>query len=227
MTGLDVNAAYLCAFTTHLPIGRLEHSTTGRYDTKRVGFYLIAPPLWRHAHLLNPLGARQEPGPLWVGEPMLRLLLRLAGPNYGLVKAPTIHESWTSGSSEGLLKYLRAALVEARDDALHAGNDVKIADVKAMYAKFVSMIGESVHNREITRPDWMHLIRSQAFTNLWGRALKAHNAGLTVVAVLGTDELHVAGDWRQAFDEGTGLPQMKIKHDSEGYPLHYTVKESG
>lgn len=35
--------------------------------------------------------------------------------------------------------------------------------VTAMYSKFVSTMRESNHNRELYRPDWMHLIRSQAF----------------------------------------------------------------
>lgn len=225
--GLDVNAAYLSAFTTHLPIGRLEHSTAGTHDSKRAGFYLIDPPAWEHPGLPNPLGSREEPGPLWVGEPTLRLLLRLSGPKHQLVERPTIYESWTSGASEGLLKYLREALASARAEALATGDDVKSQYVKAMYSKFVATLGESVHNREITRPDWTHLIRSQAFANLFGRALKAHAAGLRVVAALGTDELHVAGDWRQVFDEGTGLSEMKIKHDTEDRPVHYTVKEAG
>lgn len=226
VTALDVNAAYLAAFTTHLPIGRLEHSADGTRDPKRAGFYLIDPPAWFHPDLPHPLGNREEPGPLWIGEPTLRLLLRLAGPKHGLLEAPTIHESWTSGSSEGLLKQLRATLADARTEALEADNDVKLEYIKAMYSKFVSTLGESVHNREIVRPDWTHLIRSQAFANLWNRAHKAHEAGLGVVAVLGTDELHVAGDWRQAFNEGRGLGDMKIKHDREGHPVDYTVKET-
>lgn len=225
VTALDVNAAYLSGFTTHLPIGRLEHATTGSHDPKRAGFYLITPPTWTHPHLPNPLGAREEPGPLWIGEPTLRLLLLLAGPKHQLLDAPTIHESWTSGSSEGLLKQLRATLAAARADALATEDDVTLEYLKAMYSKFVSTLGESVHNREINRPDWTHLIRSQAFANLWGRAYKAHQAGLTVASVMGTDELHLVGDWRQVFTEGRGLADMKIKHDREGRPVSYTATE--
>ncbi|GAA3289103.1 hypothetical protein GCM10020295_00160 [Streptomyces cinereospinus] len=80
-----------------------------------------------------------------------------------------------------------------------------------MYSKFVSTMGESNYNRELYRPDWMHIIRSQAFANLWMKALKAHDAGLTVVRAMGTDELHVIGDWRRVFPEGRGVTEVKVK----------------
>ncbi len=224
VTALDVNAAYLSAMKTWLPIGKLEHSTDGTHDRKRAGVHLITPPPWDHRDLPNPLGDRDEPGPLWVTEPTLRLLLRLAGPKYRLLdEPPHIHESWTSGATENFLDALRVVLAGARTKAIEAGDDVTEAYVKAMYAKFVSTLGESVHNREIMRPDWMHLVRSQAFANLWNRAYKAHQAGLTVISVMGTDELHVAGDWRPVFPEGRGLGEMKVKTDRDGAPVTYTV----
>ncbi|WP_338320667.1 DNA-binding protein, partial [Streptomyces lonarensis] len=225
VTVLDVNAAYLSALKTHLPIGKLEHARGGEHDRKRAGVYLIDPPTWRHPTGPNPLGDREEGGPLWITEPTMRLLLRLAGPKYQLLDGPpVIHESWTSGSTETMLDSLRQLLADARADAIAAGDDVTLTYVKQMYAKFVSTIGESAHNRELVRPDWVHLIRSQAFANLWGRAYKAATAGLTVVAVAGTDELHVAGDWRQVFTEGTGLSEMKVKTDSRtGEPTTYTA----
>ncbi|MFI6979077.1 hypothetical protein ACIBSV_10830 [Embleya sp. NPDC050154] len=81
--------------------------------------------------------------------------------------------------------------------------------VKRMYAKRVSTMGGSNYKREIDRPGWMHVIRSQAFTSLWVKALKArkarkaHQGGLTVMPVMGTDELHLTdGDWRTVFTEG-------------------------
>ncbi|EPH41124.1 hypothetical protein STRAU_5776 [Streptomyces aurantiacus JA 4570] len=57
----------------------------------------------------------------------------------------------------------------------------------------------------------MHLIRSQAFSNLWMKAYKAHDEGLTVVRAMGTDELHVIGDWRAVFPEGRGVTEVKVK----------------
>ncbi|WP_165953874.1 type II toxin-antitoxin system prevent-host-death family antitoxin [Streptomyces sp. 8K308] len=211
VTALDVNGAYLSALKTHLPIGAPRHSTDGAYDRKRSGVYLIDPPAWAHEDLPNPLGNREEPGPLWVTDPTLRLLIRLAGPKYGLCSPPRILESWTSGSSEALLERFRREMAAARDAAIEEGDRVTLEYVKAMYAKFVSTIGESSANREMRRPDWMHIIRSQAFANLWLKAWKAHQAGLTVVRMLGTDELHVIGDWRAVFTEGRKLTDMKLK----------------
>jgi len=212
VTALDINGAYLSALKTHLPIGQLEHSTGFDHDRRRAGVHLITPPAWDHeAELPNPIGNRDEPGPLWVTEPTLRLLLRLSGPKYGLCDPPEIHESFTSGATEGLLEKFRVALKEARDRAIAEDDDVTLEYVKAMYSKFVSTMGESNYNRELYRPDWMHLIRSQAFANLWMKALKAHEEGLTVVRAMGTDELHVIGDWRRVFPEGRGVSEVKVK----------------
>lgn len=226
VTPLDTNAAYLSALKVWLPIGKLEHSTDGGHDRKRAGIHLVTPAPWRHPHLPNPIGDREEPGPVWITESTLRLLLRLAGPKHRLADAPTIHESWTAGATENFCDDLRVLLATARQEAIDADDDVTLAYVKAMYSKFVSTMGESVHNREIVRPDWMHIIRAQAGANLWGRAYKAHQAGLTLISVMGTDELHVTGgDWRTVFTEGRALTEMKIKTDSKtGAPMDYTVE---
>ncbi|MFJ6104214.1 helix-turn-helix domain-containing protein [Streptomyces sp. NPDC092359] len=212
VTALDINGAYLSALKTHLPLGRLEHSTGLPHDRRRAGVHLITPPDWEHDSCLpNPIGQRDEPGPLWVTEPTLRLLLRLSSPKYGLCEAPEIHESYTSGASENLLEKFRIALKDARDTAIATGDEVTLEYVKAMYSKFVSTMGESNYNRELYRPDWMHIIRSQAFANLWMKAFKAHDEGLAVVRVMGTDELHVIGDWRRVFPEGRGVTEVKVK----------------
>ncbi|MET7987388.1 helix-turn-helix transcriptional regulator [Streptomyces sp. NPDC005281] len=212
VTSLDINGAYLSALKTHLPIGQLEHSEGNVHDRRRAGVHLITPPAWDHHKVLpNPLGDRDEDGPLWVTEPTLRLLLRLSGPNHGLCEAPVIHESFTSGATESLLEKFRILLKDARDRAIAEDDEVTGEYVKAMYSKFVSTMGESNYNRELYRPDWMHLIRSQAFANLWTKAHRAHDEGLTVVGVQGTDELHVIGDWRQVFAEGRGVTEVKVK----------------
>jgi hypothetical protein len=224
VTALDVNAAYLGAMKTWLPIGKLEHSTESVHHPKRSGVYLITPPEWRHRDLPNPLGARDEPGPVWVTDATLRLMLRLAGPKYrGLCEALVIHESWTSGATENFLDDLRKLLTEARQDALDREDDVTLQYVKSMYSKFVSTLGESIDNRQISRADWMHIIRAQSSALLWLKAYKAHEAGLTVIAVKGTDELHVAGDWRSVFPEGRRVDQMKIKHGKAKALGEYTV----
>ncbi|WP_432152988.1 helix-turn-helix domain-containing protein [Streptomyces tricolor] len=213
VTALDINGAYLSALKTHLPLGALEHSTGNVHSRRRAGIHLITPPDWdHHAHLPNPLGNRDEPGPVWVTEPTLRLLQRLATDAYGpLCDPPVIHESWTSGSTEQLFEKFRQILRDAREKAIAEDDEVTLEYVKSMYSKFVSTMGESNFNREIYRPDWMHIIRSQAFVNLWLKAHKAHTAGLTVMRVLGTDELHIAGDWRTVFTEGRGVSQVKVK----------------
>ncbi|CCK32743.1 dihydrolipoamide S-succinyltransferase [Streptomyces davaonensis JCM 4913] len=212
VTALDLNGAYLSALKTHLPLGQLEHSTGNHHDRRRAGVHLITPPDWDHdAYLPNPVGSRDEPGPLWVTEPTLRLLLRCASPTYGLCDPPEIHESWTSGATEGLLEKFRVTLKDARDRAITEGDEVTLEYVKAMYSKFVSTLGESNFNRELYRTDWMHLIRSQAFANLWWKAHRAYDQGLMVVRAMGTDELHVIGDWRAVFDEGRGVTQVKVK----------------
>ncbi|MFD7001697.1 helix-turn-helix domain-containing protein [Streptomyces mirabilis] len=212
VTALDINGAYLSALKTHLPLGQLEHSTGDHHDRRRAGVHLITPPVWDHdAVLPNPIGNRDEPGPLWVTEPTLRLLLRLSGPKYGLCDPPEIHESWTSGATEGLLEKFRIVLKDARDRAIAEDDDVTLEYVKQMYSKFVSTLGESNYNRELYRTDWMHLIRSQAFANLWTKAFKAYDEGLMVVRAMGTDELHIVGDWRAVFPEGRGVTEVKVK----------------
>ncbi|MFC7219297.1 transcriptional regulator [Streptomyces polyrhachis] len=209
---LDVNGAYLAALKTHLPHKQLEYDDSGAFDRGRSGVYLITPPAWEHPELPSPLGARETAGELWVTDATLRLLLRLSGPRYGLCEAPVIHESWTGAGSESLLERFRRTLATVRDEALAEGDALTLHYVKSMYSKFVATCGESSANRVMERPEWMHIIHSQAFANLWWKAHRAHEAGLTVVAVSGTDELHVTGgDWREVFAEGRGLTQVKLK----------------
>ncbi|MFF3904356.1 helix-turn-helix domain-containing protein [[Kitasatospora] papulosa] len=228
VTALDVNAAYLSALKCWLPIGKLEHSTgTDGIDPKRSGVHLITPGEWAHPHLPDPIGDRDEPGALWVTNATLRLLQRLSGPKYGLTDAPVIHESWTSGATENFLDALRKLLSAARDEAIENRDTLTLEYVKAMYSKFISTMGESIHNREMVRPDWMHIIHSQAYANLWGKAYKASQAGLDVVAMMGTDELHVTGDWRRVFPEGRGVSQMKVKHGEGKATGEYTVGTVG
>ncbi|MFC9596223.1 acyltransferase, partial [Streptomyces sp. NPDC056944] len=210
VTALDMNAAYLSAMKAWLPIGQLREDTSGVHDPKKAGVHLVTPAGWDHSDLPNPLGNRMEPGELWVSESTLRLLLDCA--RQGLADAPVIHRSLVSGASEALLEKLRRALAESRKTALAEGDEVTVAYVKAMYSKFVSTIGESSANRELRRPDWMHIIRAKAFANLWMKAHKAHKAGLQVVEISGTDELHVVGDWRPVFPEGRDLSQVKEKN---------------
>lgn len=210
---LDVNAAYLSALNTHLPIGGLQHAEGGEFDRRRSGLYLITPPEWTRTDLPNPLGSRELAGDLWVTRPTLQLLMDTSSEKFGrLCEAPVIHESWTSGSSESILRAFRIILRDARAAAIEGGDEVTLAYVKAMYSKFISTSAKaSKFNHLIERTDWSQIIRAQAHGNLWRRAFKAHTAGLTVHRITGTDELHVAGDWRSVFAEGRGLTEMKTK----------------
>ncbi|MEU5069883.1 acyltransferase [Streptomyces virginiae] len=210
VTALDMNAAYLSAFKSWLPIGQLREDTSGVHDRKKAGVHLITPASWEHTDLPNPLGNRMEPGELWVSESTLRLLLDCARDN--LADAPTIHRSLVSGGTEVLLEKLRRALAEVRKTALAEGDELTVNYVKSMYSKLVSTLGESTANRDMRRPDWMHIMRAKAFANLWMKANKIHKAGLQVVEISGTDELHVIGDWRQVFAEGRDLNQVKEKN---------------
>ncbi|KOV00641.1 acyltransferase [Streptomyces sp. XY37] len=209
VTALDMNAAFLSAFKCWLPIGQLIENTSGVHDRKKSGVHLITPAEWEHTDLPNPLGNRMEPGELWVTESTLRLLLDCA--RDGLADAPTIHRSLVSGATEVLAEKLRRALAEVRKNAIAEGDQLTVEYVKSMYSKFISTMGQSTKNRDISRPDWMHIIRAKAFANLWMKAHKIRKAGLEIVEMSGTDELHVIGDWRTVFAEGRDLNQVKEK----------------
>ncbi|MYR55926.1 transcriptional regulator, partial [Streptomyces sp. SID625] len=47
-----------------------------------------------------------------------------------------------------------------------------------------------------------------------------YDEGLLVVRAMGTDELHVSGDWRGIFPEGRGVTEVKVKDT-------YTVAADG
>ncbi|MGW1043207.1 DnaB-like helicase C-terminal domain-containing protein [Streptomyces sp. NPDC002547] len=208
--GLDINAAYLSAFKTHLPIGALKHDPTGGFDKRKAGIHRVDQFNWDHTDLPSPLGNRIEPGPYLLDEATVRLLIRCH--ELGLSEPPRILESWTSGASEALLEKFRRVLQQARQTAIETEDPVTGEYVKAMYSRFTSTIGESGKNRELRRPEWVHTIRSQAFASLWLRAWKAHQAGLILVQVSGVDELHVAGgDWKKVWEEGRKPSQMKEK----------------
>ncbi|MCX5216174.1 AAA family ATPase [Kitasatospora sp. NBC_00240] len=209
---LDTNAAFCSALKTWLPIGALQHQPDGGFDPRRAGIYLLPKrPTWEHPHLPDPIGNRREPGPVLLDDATIRLLIRCH--KLGLAEAPHITQAWTSGATENLVEKFRRVLTIGRENAILEGDDVTEKYIKAIYAKFVSTIGESTFNRDLRRPDWMHIIRSQAFANLWYKAHRAHEHGLTIVRLRGTDELHITGDtaWRTVFNEGRLTTQLKLK----------------
>ncbi len=207
---LDMNAAYLSAFKSHLPIGQLKHHPGSDWDAKKLaGVVRVSVAPWEHRHLPDPMGSREQTGDAWITTATLSLLRRLAG--MGLCQPPRVHEAWVAHSSEHILEYLRVALATARQYGIDEGDIVVVEYVKDMYAKFVSTAGTSTNNHLLNNPSWQHIMRSQAFFNLYLKALKAHKAGLQIAAMKGTDELHVIGEWRQIFEEGRGLSQVKEK----------------
>ncbi len=213
VTGLDTNAAFLSATNTHLPIGQLVHAQGHEavFHRQRSGLYLVTPPEWDFPHLPNPLGNRKEAGQLWVGRPTLQLLMDCATERYGsLCDQPQIHETWTSGSTDAIFRKWREQLRDARAQAILTGDELTVEYVKAVYSQTISTL-DGAKNRHIRRREWRHLIRAQAFANLWRKAWRARANGLTVYRVFGTDELHVVGDWRPVFPEGRSLTEMKLK----------------
>lgn len=209
---LDVPGAYLNAFITHLPVKALRHDTSGKFDPRQTGVYLITPPAWQIGDLPSPLGNREEPGPVWVTGPTLRQLQR-CHVKYQLCGPTTIHESWTAEASEDLLRGLRAVLVHLRTTARQNGDQLLSLMVKNMYSKFYASIGESKDNHRMRRPEWSAIIQGQAHANLWERAYKARQAKVQLIRVANTDEIHLVGDWRLLWTEGNELTQMKIKED--------------
>lgn len=210
---LDVPGAYLNAFICHLPIQALRHDESGVWSPRMAGVYRITPPDWRVPDMPNPLGDREEDGELWVTSATLKLIMWCADDRRRLCDTPKIHEAWTAQSSEDLLRSLRAVLAYLRSQAITHGDTLTREVVKDMYSKFYATIGDSPHNHRMKRPEWSAIIQAQAAANLWGRAWKLRQAGLDLVHVGGTDEIHVVGDWEKVFTNGHELTQMKIKAD--------------
>ncbi|MFJ5926517.1 DnaB-like helicase C-terminal domain-containing protein [Kitasatospora sp. NPDC092948] len=222
---LDMNAAYLAAFKAHLPIGQLKHHVGSDWDPRFAGVVRATVAPWEHRHLPDPLGSRDERDSVWITTATLSLLRRVA--KEGLIQLPSVHEAWVAHSSEHMLEYLRVALATARQAGIDEGDDVVVEYVKDMYAKFVSTSGTSTNNHLLNNPSWQHILRSQAFFNLYLKALKARKAGLQLVAMKGTDELHVIGDWREVFEEGRGLTQVKEKKEENYWIPQEMPKRKG
>lgn len=228
VTELDVNAAYLAALqSAHLPIRTTTHNPEGWDDLANYGKGLdlsgicrIDPVQWAHPELPHPLGDdRETPGTVWVPTSVVLSLKDFASLSYGeLCAPPVIREAYVAKGSAALFKGLVQVLNEARMQAIADDDDLTKHYIAAMYAKLVSTMGDSRNNYELRRPEWQHIIRGQAFANLRRKAIRAYQAGLTVVHVGGTDELHLSGNvWgavrngKPLFLEGRALNQIKVK----------------
>ena len=64
VSALDMNGAYLSALKSHLPIGQLKHNTSGEWDPKQAGLYLVTPHAQRSTATTSRLSAQHhDPSP--------------------------------------------------------------------------------------------------------------------------------------------------------------------
>ncbi|MCX3061374.1 hypothetical protein [Streptomyces beihaiensis] len=237
VTPLDANAAYLAALSTaHLPVRQITHNPTGVHErhgewswqdpdcygkgVDLAGIVLIDQPAWPHKDLPNPLGDRETRGALWVPTSTYLKLKDAASSRYGdlIDTVPEIQEAYVAPGTDAMFKTLASVLNSARTRAISDGDELTRAYIAKMYSVLVSTMGDSHANKHIRRPDWERIIRAHAFANLWRKAVRAHQAGLTIAYAGGTDELHLAGDvWtarrdgRLLFRQGPGLAEIKTK----------------
>lgn len=228
VTKLDVNAAFLAALqSAHLPVRMVTHNPEGWDDLDcygkgidLAGVVRINPITWGHHDLPNPLGEdRETPGPLWVPTSVLLQLKDFASPGYGeLCEQPQILEAYVGKGSTALFKALVRVLNQVRTEAISEGDELTKNYVAGMYDKLVATIGYSRANHDLQRPEWRNIIRGQAFSNVRRKAVRAKEAGLTVVFAGGTDEIYLTGDvWgvrrnnKLLFNKGRALNEIKEK----------------
>lgn len=210
---LDKNAAYLSAANTALPIGALQHDPdpvgagAGRAGTHLVNYTgTIGYPCG------SPLGNREEAGEIWITTPTLKLLNQI----HATMKIPLVDviDSWTAPSTEVLLRPWINELRDQRAEALRTGNTELYEFVKFCYSKAIATMGESNANWEIRRPDWMKIIRSQAYANLYRTAFYAMQGWpiYPIIHLGNIDEMWLI-DTSQDYpvELGSQLGQWKIK----------------
>lgn len=221
LTVLDKPGAYLGILgSTEIPIGRLtHHEGTGPADEGQAhwaGIHRLDHwPTWSRTDLPHPGGNEPNEKEIWIPTPILKLLLQ----NKEFLSDFTVLESWTGRTTR--LTQFQVELRDARAQAIVHNDSEFLEFLKAMYSKGISTAGESSHNQDLWRPDWVCILRSQANANMWRAAQRAVEAGLTVAAVRKTDELHLVGTpeviWSAkrngvpVFRQGTGLSEWKTK----------------
>lgn len=223
VTVIDRNGSYLGQLgTADIPIGALrEHA--GRGPENEAGAHLIDHwPAWHDPTLPHPGGSTPKgprDAPVWILSAQLRLMLPFTGPD-GPLEPFTVVRSFTGRSTR--LEKLQADLRDARWMAIEQGDTEAEQFWKAVYSIGLATSGESSHNTQIWRPDWPPPIRGSFHANNWRAAKRARDHGLTVAALLHTDELHLVGDpFHTCFTEGRKLNQWKRKLDDNGQPLTY------
>lgn len=181
---LDKSAAYLSAANTELPVGAIKPDPEPvRGGRGRAGIHLIdyQPQAYPFG---SPLGNRETYGGVWITTPTMRLLDRV----HTWLRLPLVDvaASITGPATEVLLRPWIDELRDVRARALEPRDEALYAFVKACYSKTISTMGESNANWEIRRPDWMKIIRAQAYANLYSAAMKVVGHPLTPPAPDGT-----------------------------------------
>ena len=222
---LDKGAAYLSAANTALPVGPLVHDddpwTAAHGPDRRAGYHLVNVPDFEYP-CGGPFHTREEPGPVWITTPTLKQLISRA--DWPRIE---ILDSWTAPATEVLLRPWIETLRDTRARALATDDRVLYQFTKYCYSLVIATMGDSAANWELRRADWMHVIRAQAYANLWRKATQAARAGVNVVYVGNTDELHVVDDDAAAalFPLGTKLGQWKVKERVVIGPLEHADAE--
>lgn len=226
---LDRNKAYCAALgVASLPIAGVKHYD-GQGPAGQVGIHRV--DVWPEQLVPGPHPWGQPTtdrnmSPWWITTATLQLGHEAA--RDGLITAPVVVESWTAPplkegrAATARWEWMSAEIVRALAYAQACGDSELESFLKVVYSTGVSTAGESGSNTEIWRPELPPIIRSTAAANLWRPARKLIVAGLSVVAVTGTDEIHVAAEpaeiWaaldtkgRPVVTEGRALNQIKVK----------------
>jgi AAA domain len=204
---LDKAAAYLSAVNTRLPVGPLTEDADpdDAYRSGRAGYHLVRIPAAELA-CGGPFHTRLEKGDVWITTPTLKQLLHV-------LPDTMIGRSFTGPATEVLLRPWADVLREKRAEAIRNDDGALYGFVKSCYSLPIATMGESSKNWEIRRPDWMHIIRAQAYALLWRKAMQAQKNGCLVVKVGNTDEIWLRDDIQVAnnFKIGRGLGEWSVK----------------
>lgn len=200
--GYDRNASYLVPWRSiELGVENLIHRTgdDARWDGKeKPGYYLVDGGWeWPHWGLPDPgtaAGARVSNGRVWVTVHTLRQLKA-----HGV--EPTVHESYTWGTTARYLEGPGIALAQARLDLTAAaaqdpGAAAALATIKALYSSTVGKLAESEHNPEfhLWRPDWRDHVIAATRTAILHTVSKAQEISGEHPLVVDRDAVFYASD---------------------------------
>lgn len=191
---LDRNGSYPSAASS-VPVAPnlLTHTGPVQYDTDRAGLYLIRVPKWPYIrHIGHPLGvaaAEAERGEVWVTDPHMRLLIKLA--KAGAISPIEILDSWTGRAHTSLFTGFGAWARELR--AQTRGTDDYTAG-KVAVSRAIRLVWASQSQKRslIWRPDWWHAWVSEANVRHWAVGYRAHTEyGHKLLSMRNTDEVTI------------------------------------